>query len=424
MKILITVPPAFAHINPVIPLAGALQGAGHEVRVATHPERVETVRQLGFSAVSVGTEGFGRVAAPGQQQLYSEVMAALAPEIEGPDTVGRIPAQPVLHAFAYYCSLEPLTPGGRAMVVDLVEFARSWQPDLVLWDTVSFPGAIAARACGAAHARMVWGKDDFGWARLRLAARQQPDPMARMLRPVLAHFGLEYDDELLLGQWVLDNFPAIGLRLPLGLRSLHVRPVPFNGAAVVPEWLHRDPGRRRVALSLGAGIRSFFPDSSVVGLDTLFAAAEELDVEVVATLDEAQLRSVKRLPEHVRTVDYLPLNLLLPTCSALVHHGGGGTFGAAVAHRVPQLVWPERSQYYDDIAGYVERSGAGLAVDRNRASYDVVRKQLARVLDEPAFRTGTEALYRDMLAVPSPADVVPVLEGLTSCHRGHAAPPR
>ncbi|MEV0444317.1 nucleotide disphospho-sugar-binding domain-containing protein [Streptomyces spectabilis] len=419
MKALITVPPAFAHLNPVIPLAGALQGAGHEVRIATHPEMAKTVQELGFSAVPVGTPGFGRVATPGRDELYVDVLAALTPEITE-SGIGRIPAKPVFDTFAQYCSLEPLTPGGRAMVTDLVEFARTWRPDLVLWDTVSFPGAVAARACGAAHARMVWGKDDYGWTRLQLAAREQPDPMARMVQPVLAHFGLEYDDELLLGQWVLDNFPAIGLRVPLDLRYLHTRPVPFNGSAVVPEWLHRDPGRRRVALSLGAGMRNFFPDASVVGLDMLFAAAEDLDVEMVATLDETQLRSVRRIPEHVRTIDYLPLNLLLPTCSAIVHHGGGGTFGAAVAHRVPQLVWPEKSQYYDDIAGYVERSGAGLVVDRSRPSHDVVRKLLARVLDEPAFREGTGALYRAMLTVPSPTDVVPTIEGLTAQYRGHA----
>ncbi|NLU68545.1 nucleotide disphospho-sugar-binding domain-containing protein [Streptomyces sp. HNM0574] len=432
MRVLITVPPAFAHINPVIPLAGALRGAGHDVCFATHPEMTEVIRDLGFFVVPVGGEGFGKVQLPGSEALYDRIVEVLAGELSegsgpGGESPHRLPTKPVFETFTNYCSDRPTAEGAGLMADELVEFARGWQPDLVLWDTVAFPGAVAAAACGAAHARLVWGMDDFGWTRQRLSEqRRRPgapadaDPMAEMMRPLLRRHGLEFHDELLVGQWVMDNFPAIGLRAPLDLPYLYSRPVPFNGSGVVPDWLYARSGRRRVALSLGAGMRSFYPADSVIDLDALFEAAVKLDVEMVATLNSVQLESVRNVPENVRVIDYLPLNLLLPTCSALVHHGGGGTFGAAVAYRVPQLVWPEESQYYEDIARYVHRSGAGLAVDREDDSPGTVTGQLAGLLDDPAFADGTEALHRNMLTVPSPTDVVPALERLTAQYRGNA----
>ncbi|OEU86333.1 hypothetical protein DB35_13350 [Streptomyces abyssalis] len=426
MRVLFSVPPALAHIYPIVPLAGALRGAGHEVRIATHPEMVEVVRDLGFFAVSVGEEGFVQGEKPGSDELYDRIAAALAPELDAGST-RRLPTKPFLEAFTRYYSLTPAPSAATVTVEDLVEFARGWQPDLVLWDMVSFPGAIAARACGAAHARVVLSMDDFGWTRLTLADRvRRPDtgvdtdPMAQLMQPVLDRFGIEFDEDLLLGQWTVDHSPAIRLRMPLDLRYVYSRPLPFNGSAVVPEWLYQPRERPRVALSLGAGMRSFYPDDSTISLEVLFQAARDLDVELVATLNSTQLRAVREVPDHVRVIDYLPLNLLLPTCSALIHHGGGGTMAAAVPHEVPQMIWPEESHYYEDFARYVEKSGAGLVVDQARSSLDEITKQLGQVLNDESFREGAAGLHRDMLAVPSPADVVPVLEGLTAQHRGQA----
>jgi hypothetical protein len=63
----------------------------------------------------------------------------------------------------------------------------------------------------------------------------------------------------------------------------------------------------------------------------------------VGTLDVAQTAEAGTLPRNVRATGYLPLDLVLPSCSAVVHHGGGGTFTTAVAERVPQLITPCRS---------------------------------------------------------------------------------
>lgn len=64
------------------------------------------------------------------------------------------------------------------------------------------------------------------------------------------------------------------------------------------------------------------------------------------------------LPPDVRHVDYAPLSLLLPNTAAIVHHGGIGTTGQAMAAGVPQLITP---MIYDqpDNAERVKRLGIG-----------------------------------------------------------------
>ncbi len=80
-------------------------------------------------------------------------------------------------------------------------------------------------------------------------------------------------------------------------------------------------------------------------MDILMKAAHR-DVELVATLDPAEL-PVHALPDNVRATGYVPLDVLLPGAAAMVHHGGQGTFAAAVARRVPQIIAPVPT----DVAG-------------------------------------------------------------------------
>ena len=48
------------------------------------------------------------------------------------------------------------------MVEGLTEFCRNWEPNLVIWEPVTYAGPIAAKACGAVHARFMWSLDLFG----------------------------------------------------------------------------------------------------------------------------------------------------------------------------------------------------------------------------------------------------------------------
>lgn len=428
MRVLFTIFPTSAHLYPVIPLAWALQSAGHEVVVAS-PEGVVDRKVI----ANITSAGLTPVSLGGKEELTASLgplIAAAGPDrptlaLDPDDENAWRTARAVLGGMfnAYYPPAS--TEGGRRPVLDtLVEFAEHWRPDLVLWDPLAPTGAVAARVCRAAHARLLFGMDNIGLIRERTrreladpASGLTEDPWMAWLGPVLERYGLDFAEESLVGQWTLDLTQS-RMRHPLDLRYVPVRRIPYNGAAELPQWLHARPERPRAVLTLGVSRRLLAGRHSGFPMREFLDSVSGLDLELVATLNSDQLSAVGTLPDNVRAMEYVPLNHVLPTSSAIIHHGGGGTFATAVAYKVPQFVVP--LPMWDEMvtARYVVSRGAGLAADPAATDVDSLQKDLVRLLEEPSFQLGARSLYEDMLAAPAPKDVVPVLERLTTAHRG------
>ena len=81
------------------------------------------------------------------------------------------------------------------------------------------------------------------------------------------------------------------------------------------------------------------------------------------------------LPAVVRTATYLPLSRLLPSCAAIVHHGGIGTTSAALAAGIPQVIRPMAYDQFDN-AARVERIGCGVWLRKDRDLAGVLRRLL------------------------------------------------
>ncbi|MCZ4507263.1 activator-dependent family glycosyltransferase [Streptomyces sp. ActVer] len=430
MRVLLTIFPATSHLYSIVPLAWALQSAGHEVVVASHsgvvdPGVIGNIGAAGLTAVSLGTPdelspALGAHTGDAKPDRPSLGFDPNEPEESG----GWRTARSILASMFSLYYPAPERQGGRRPVLDnLVDFARAWRPDLVLWDPLMLAAPIAARVSGAAHARLVWGMDNVAVIHDR-TKRELADPRSELTEhpwlswfgPMLERYGLELDDEMLLGQWTLDLTQS-RMRHPLDLTHIPVRRVPYTGAAALPDWMHARPERPRAVLTLGVSRRKIFGKYSGFPMREFFESVSALDVEVVATLNNEQLAAVGKVPDNVRTVEYVPLNQVLPTSSAIIHHGGGGTFAAAVPHRVPQLVVP--LVMWDEMvtARYVADMGAGLVADPAALDVDGLHKQLVRLLEDPSFQLGARGLYEEMLAAPAPTDVVPLLERLTAERR-------
>ncbi|MCT4356209.1 activator-dependent family glycosyltransferase [Streptomyces sp. Je 1-79] len=425
MRVLIAVMPLASHLYPSIPLAWALQNAGHEVRVASNAHMGQYITAAGLTAVSTGEEPdfvSPQVVNPGALESLTRALGFESPK----DRLWGAVRHYTLGAFARYYAGDPLNAGQQSMADELVAFAKSWKPDLIIWDPACLPAPIAARACGAASARLLWGQDYFAWIRDRLVARLREgeagvteDPLVQAMKPMLDRFGYEFDEEMLLGHWTIDPIPEL-MRLETETVTVPVRWLPYNGGAALPDWLREPPARPRVALSLGLTTHRLFQEIDVP-ISGLLDMVADMDLELVATLADEQVAKLGTVPDNVRIVDYVPLTQLLPTCSAIIHHGGYGTFVAAATAKVPQLIAMEEGGDALATAEYIERRGAGIAVDSQGFSLADMKKGLARLLDDPSFRDGADRVYADMLAAPSPADVVPSLERLTEQYRSRQA---
>ncbi|MGC4808710.1 activator-dependent family glycosyltransferase [Micromonospora sp. DT233] len=415
MRVLFATIPEKSHLFCLTPVAWAMRAAGHEVRVASCVEFVDVIAATGMTAVAVGSNDEISTAMSGNretQQWDTVNWSDVSPD--RPDHQQEVDRAQL---GAYGCAMY-----NEPMFDDLVAFARSWQPDLVVWDPLTYSGPIAAAAVGAAHVRSlcfadVWVKKRqlLGKLGAQLPPEQRSDPLASWLTARAADYGGTFSEELTTGQLTLDPLPA-SLAIDTGVPSTPIRFVPYNGPAVVPDWLRTPPSRPRVCLSLGASNTERYGGDYVSKADIL-AALSELDAEVVAALLPAQVNEVGPLPGNVRVVQSVPLHALLPTCSALIHHGGFGSYANALVYGVPQLTvtTPVADQLYRG-AGLREQ-GAGLLLESGTATADDVRRATARLLDEPAFAEHARRLRHEAVSRPSPSDVVPMLEKLAADRR-------
>ncbi|MFI6517003.1 activator-dependent family glycosyltransferase [Spirillospora sp. NPDC050679] len=430
MKVLFTCWTHITHWYPLLPMAWALRTAGHEVRVATRPGLVADITRTGLATVAVGHSEELPIDDPVDRVLLKKIDDEAFAHLRDFDWTGRDRSQwtweRLLGLSTVVVPAHDAVLTNDAMLDDLAALARDWRPDLVIWETYSPAGAITARVCGAAHARMIAGPDITTRVRQAFldAAAEQPaehrdDPTAEWLDWTLDRLGCAegFGEDMVTGQWTIDA-TAPSTRLDLGLPTVSVRYVPHDGPAVVPDWL-REPERPRVCLTFGVSewIAEFLPGSLIAR--TLDAMAD-LDVEIVATLNQRMRADLGALPDNVRVVDFVPLNDLLPTCSALVHHGGWCTKCNAELHGVPQIILPfgvDTTVMGDD----VQALGAGLSLPVTELSAEGLRDGVERLLSEPSFAERAGALRAEILAEPSPNEIVPRIEELTAAHRTRAA---
>lgn len=434
MRVLFSTIGATTHLHHQVPLAWALRAAGHEVCVASQPDIADDIVRSGLTAVRVGEAldpgQWDDVAPLPEEEVSAEGNIWTAQGGIAWDLFDLCELRPEKLTYDYmHCVLTAwATHGFRPnssprTVDDLVRFARQWRPDLVIWDPTTFAGAVAAMATGAAHARLMFGFDVIGRMRqsYRAALRERPpehreDPFEEWLGPLLERYGCAFAEEAVVGQWTIDPVPA-SLRLDVDHVYMPMRYVPYNGHVTLPAWLRAPARRRRVCLTLGRSFRELLGGDRAP-IAELLGAVSTLDVEVVATLNADQLAQVPRLPANVRAVDFVPLDALLPSCSAIVHHSGSGTTQTALAHGVPQVV--VTAPMLDNLlkAQRVTESGAGLHIrDARELTADGLRHMLARVLEEPSFAARADALRREMAGAPTPREIIPALERLTEAHR-------
>ncbi|MFF3444698.1 hypothetical protein ACFYWM_40620, partial [Streptosporangium sp. NPDC002721] len=252
MRVLFTSHAEKSHFLGMVPLAWALRNAGHEVRVASQPELTDVVTGAGLTAVPVGTDH--------ELRRLSKVMERVDPGAPVFDMAEDRPEVLTWEHLTWgYGGVVPWwwRVVNDPMIEDLTGFCREWKPDLVIWEPLTYAGAIAAKACGAAHARFMWGLDLTARMRghyLRVKEGRppgdRPDVLAQWLGARAAKVGTTFSEDLTTGHFTIDYTPT-SLRLELPHTYLPLRYIPYNGAAVVPSWLHGPPAKPRVCLTLG-----------------------------------------------------------------------------------------------------------------------------------------------------------------------------
>ena len=373
MKVLVTSCPNQGHFYPMIPLLWALRSAGHHVVVAMPKSMAGVSAAAGVSSVSLGDDIplAGLVADHAQRPPQDASVQSLAE-----------------HVADYYGPLAERNVGR------LFEIAERWQPDVVMHTSWEYAGPIVAARLGIPTIRHGWG----------LTLPPEVDE--------LVHQRLAY----LYRDWGLHGAPPPPVRwIDVCPRSMQVgKPpaeslpmswIPFNGSAVLPDWLLRKPQAKRVAVTLGnVPIRG--KHSQV--LHTTLEALREIDTEVVVAAGWG-LEHDADLPENVRVVRGMPLHDLLPTCDLSITHGGAGSLLAGVAHGLPQVVLPQMCvhfQHGDRLAAI----GGAVSLHPAEQTVENIREAVCGLLAHSGARLVAARLQQENDDQLSPASVVKHLE--------------
>ncbi|GAB2453112.1 hypothetical protein GCM10027187_21710 [Streptosporangium sandarakinum] len=415
------------HFNPLVPLCWALRAAGHEVVVVSNPGLVPAIVQAGLPALPAGDPAFDSYAVL-REQLAARSWRPVPPAdtaatgtantagtAGGPagagGTDGSAAARPSAgesaggdaggsadHTRRRLHGFRVATRSALAQADDVAAFARHWRPDLVLFEPVAFVGPLVGKLCGVPAVRVLWSVDFTG-------------PMARfeadVVGDLLDRFGLERLD--VNGDLTLDPCPP-ELQYDLDLPRRRFRFVPYNGASVLPAGLEPPTGLPRVCVTWGTSQERLGFDRMMIAPRAVEALAG-LKAEVVVAVTDGQRAAFDPLPDNVLRIGRMPLDTLLRDCDLLVQQGGAGGTMTALINGVPQLVVPHMP---DEIfhGRQVERGGVGRCLPGAEATVEALRGQITAVLDDPSYRDTARRLREDMLALPTPAQLVPELEEL------------
>ncbi|WP_329580406.1 nucleotide disphospho-sugar-binding domain-containing protein [Kitasatospora sp. NBC_01250] len=379
----------------MVPLAWALRSAGHEVMVLGQPDIVDAALAAGLPATQTG-DRFDAV----------EAITSRLPAGQRPNQAGRAQTSDA----APFTLVMPWIMHARYLMMDYLDLATRWRPDLVVSDPMEFSALLIGGVLGVPVVHHRWDIDPLG---------AQPLAMARQLLGArFARHGLS--GELPGPELVLDSCPpSLRSQEPAGQQppARSVRYVPYNGAGTLPQWLTRPTGPGRVAVSLG-GLTA-----ALNGVPLFRSVVDALEglagVEPVVTLPGAHHEALGPVGPDTHVVEPIPLNLLLDSCAAIVHHGGTGTSLTACAFGLPQLVLP---QIGNESLWAARLRDYGLARElTDPAAQDdpaAVREAVRDLLEDPSYAAAGRKLADEMAALPDPAELVGGLEQLAARREG------
>jgi UDP:flavonoid glycosyltransferase YjiC (YdhE family) len=400
MRIFFVAVPSAGHALPLVPLAWAARLAGHDVLFATAGESVDLVVHAGLAAVEVARADVinncgQQIQLTGISSLSCDDQNALAePELRqliNAGGCGPLDVEGLRAALALCCLL------GERTIDGIIRAAKDWRADAVVYDPYMVAGLVAAKAVGIPA---------FSHG---IGVSHLPRTSARLLM-------IQSKQRYGLTDTIWEPTASINI-CPESMRSdspdlgWPMRYTPYNGESILPAWL-LEPlhSRPRICVTMGTAI-------PVLGHTELFdividaLSTCEVDVVILGAKDAIQ----KPLPDNIHAAGWLPLNAVLPTCSAIIHHGGAGTTFTTLAAGVPQLVIPQFADQPINAAAVASR-GVGIYLPESKTDAASVRDLLFRLLDDPAISQAASEVRDEIAAMPPPGEIIERLATVASVH--------
>src|SRR6218665_963170 len=393
MRVLFTSCPGYGHFHPLVPLARALQDAGHEVSFALAESYRQVVEHNGFRHFTAGID-LSTMMEPGEVKTRME---SLLRQVRG-SADGHL-----RHVVDMFVDLQ-----AARMVPDLLRIAGQWRPDVFVRDLMEFGACVAAEHLGIACASVQVGAmrpEDF-----------RVEPMTERLNVLRASVGLAPDprQEMPYRSLHLCFTPPSYLgSAPLTPTPHYLRPSLFDqpGDERLPEWAERlgQGGRPVVYASRG----TIF-NKRRGPLRAILEALRDEPVELVMTVgrdqDPAQFGPQ---PAHVHVERYIPQTLLLPRCDLALLHAGYNSTTSALSHGLPLVLMPILADQPLN-AQRCEELGVARVLDMLALTPESIRDAVREVLSVPSYREAARCYQRESRELPGIERAVWLLEQLAA----------
>lgn len=401
MRVLLTTLNGAGHFYPLLPLADALEQAGHEVAVACLPSFGPTVRVAGFRAFPVGFAGVGDSA--GGFDMMVAALATLTPA----ERTAHQAARGISREHGLRWVIGNIFGGvfAEQSLPNLLAVIEHWQPAVLVRESFEFGGYLAAEVAGLPH--VVVQNTTL------IANDWRLDPLLDRLGATRARLGLPSDPELAtLYRYLHLSFAPPQYhdpQVPLPATTHAIRPVSIDnvGNEPLPAWLTQPLDRPTVYATLGTE-RVFGASPYAAIIDGLRDEPLTLIVTVGREQDPAEFGPQ---PPHVHIERYVPQTRLLPQCDAVVIHGGWSTVIQTLSLGLPMVVLPLGNGQHDQ-AARCAALGVGRVIAEDDQSPEAIRAATHAVLADGRYRQRAEALRSEGEHLPSLDTAVSLVEQL------------
>jgi UDP:flavonoid glycosyltransferase YjiC (YdhE family) len=403
MRVLVSVSGWPAHYFPMVPLGWALRAAGHEVQVACPASQAAAVQGAGLSPVPILGDldmayllRFSNLWAASEGNWpYS--WAPIHPETGEAVDLASFDMDAFIQKAKRHIALQ-----SKAGFEAALEFAAAFRPDLVLHDRMSAEGLLAAKVQGVPAVAHLWGP----------VGTAETDPELYPLpvdytRAFPRHDAGTLDADAI--SHVIDPSPA-QIAPPVRGQRLGIRYVPYNGPGAAPATLPPAGDRPRVCVVWSNSMSAMYGAGAYL-VPTIIEALAGLDAEVILPVHADDAGALGDLPPNVTVLGQTPLHLLLPGCTAVVHHGGAGCAMTALDAGLPQLALTFGAEQ-DAIGRRIAATGAGRHFPGHRATASQIQAAVQDLIATPEPAAVAARLAGENQARPTPAQVTAELEEL------------
>jgi MGT family glycosyltransferase len=279
----------------------------------------------------------------------------------------------------------------RAAFPGVLNTIRTWQPQLIVRDSVEFGALVAAEVAGVAHVRVAVHQRAMEEQICSLAAA----PIDNLRQAA----GLAVDEGAALrAERIFTSFPESFEGAGDG-KAAHpvyrVGPAKEVASATSSAMAPNNDGLPLVYITFGT-IATTLPEAQQL-YQTAVAAVADLPVRALLTTGRGfDLGILGSVPENVRVEAWVPQAEVFPQTAVMVCHGGSGTVLGGLAACVPQVVVPLGADQPLN-AKRIAAIGAGLALSNPDTA--TLRAAIERILGDSGFRDAARLVSREMFTL-------------------------